>query len=49
MYVEMVMQELEALGKKRTKKMYGSNGANELLFGVAALLCRHNCRPKCND
>ncbi|UVI32846.1 DNA alkylation repair protein [Paenibacillus spongiae] len=35
MNVEMVMQELEALGKERTKKMYGSNGAHEPLFGVA--------------
>jgi len=32
---EMVMQELEALGKERTKKMYISNGAREPLFGVA--------------
>lgn len=31
----MVMQELEALGKERTKKMYISNGAQEPLFGVA--------------
>lgn len=31
----MVMQELEALGKERTKKMYCSNGAQEPLFGVA--------------
>lgn len=31
----MVMQELEALGKERTKKMYISNGAHEPLFGVA--------------
>ncbi|KAB2334501.1 DNA alkylation repair protein [Cytobacillus depressus] len=30
-----VMQELEALGKERTKKMYISNGAHEPLFGVA--------------
>jgi 3-methyladenine DNA glycosylase AlkD len=29
------MQELEALGKERTKKMYISNGALEPLFGVA--------------
>jgi 3-methyladenine DNA glycosylase AlkD len=35
MNLEMVMQELEALGKERTKKMYGSNGAHEPLFGVA--------------
>lgn len=35
MNVEMVMQELEALGKERTKKIYGSNGAHEPLFGVA--------------
>ncbi|MGE7907164.1 DNA alkylation repair protein [Peribacillus sp. NPDC094092] len=35
MNVEMVMQELEALGKERTKKMYISNGAHEPLFGVA--------------
>ncbi|WP_430509503.1 DNA alkylation repair protein [Gottfriedia solisilvae] len=32
---EMVMQELEALGKERTKKTYISNGAHEPLFGVA--------------
>ncbi|MGJ3197188.1 DNA alkylation repair protein [Peribacillus frigoritolerans] len=35
MNVEMVMQELEALGKERTKKMYISSGAHEPLFGVA--------------
>ncbi|KOR85980.1 DNA alkylation repair protein [Bacillus sp. FJAT-22058] len=35
MNVEMVMQDLEALGKERTKKMYISNGAHEPLFGVA--------------
>ncbi|RKP46269.1 DNA alkylation repair protein [Cohnella endophytica] len=35
MDLEMVMQELEALGKERTKKIYGSNGAREPLFGVA--------------
>lgn len=35
MNAEMVMQELEALGKERTKKMYMSNGALEPLFGVA--------------
>ncbi|MCZ0874084.1 DNA alkylation repair protein [Peribacillus sp. AS_2] len=35
MNVEMVMQELEALGKERTEKMYISNGAHEPLFGVA--------------
>ncbi|KSU84903.1 MULTISPECIES: DNA alkylation repair protein [Fictibacillus] len=32
---ETVMQELEVLGKERTKKMYLSNGAHEPLFGVA--------------
>ncbi|MCM3128094.1 DNA alkylation repair protein [Paenibacillus provencensis] len=32
---EAVMQELEALGKERLKKMYMSNGAHEPLFGVA--------------
>jgi len=32
---ETVMQELEALGKERTKKIYRSNGAQEPLFGVA--------------
>jgi 3-methyladenine DNA glycosylase AlkD len=31
---EMVMQELEALGKERIKKTYISNGAHEPLFGV---------------
>lgn len=30
-----VMQELETLGKERTKKIYVSNGAHEPLFGVA--------------
>ncbi|WP_445480420.1 DNA alkylation repair protein [Lysinibacillus irui] len=35
MNAEMVMRELEALGKERTKKMYMSNGAHEPLFGVA--------------
>ncbi|WP_025025481.1 DNA alkylation repair protein [Caldalkalibacillus mannanilyticus] len=30
-----VMQELEELGKERTKKVYISNGAHEPLFGVA--------------
>ncbi len=29
------MQELEALGKERTKKMYISNGAHKPLFGIA--------------
>jgi len=33
--LELTMQELEALGKERTKKMYQSNGACEPLFGVA--------------
>ncbi|MGG1629673.1 DNA alkylation repair protein [Rossellomorea sp. NRS-1567] len=32
---QTVMQELEALGKERSKKMYISNGAHEPLFGVA--------------
>jgi len=32
---EMVMMELEALGKERTKKTYISNGAIDPLFGVA--------------
>lgn len=32
---DMVMQELEALGKERLKKNYMSNGAHEPLFGVA--------------
>ncbi|WP_102275675.1 DNA alkylation repair protein [Cytobacillus massiliigabonensis] len=32
---ETVMQELEALGKERTKRIYLSNGAHEPLFGVA--------------
>lgn len=31
----MVIEELEALGKERMKKMYISNGAHEPLFGVA--------------
>lgn len=35
MDLEMVMQELESLGKERTKKIYLSNGAHEPLFGVA--------------
>ncbi|MEH7386382.1 DNA alkylation repair protein [Bacillus sp. JJ1521] len=32
---ETVMQELEALGKERMKKIYMSNGAHEPVFGVA--------------
>jgi len=32
---ETVMQELEDLGKERTKKIYISNGAHEPVFGVA--------------
>ncbi|MFB6469100.1 DNA alkylation repair protein [Cytobacillus sp. Hz8] len=32
---EKVMQELESLGKERTKKAYLRNGAHEPLFGVA--------------
>jgi 3-methyladenine DNA glycosylase AlkD len=32
---ETVMQELEGLGKERTRKIYISNGAHEPLFGVA--------------
>ncbi|MFO1445164.1 DNA alkylation repair protein [Bacillus sp. Bva_UNVM-123] len=32
---ETVMQELEALGKERTKKIYLSNGARKPVFGVA--------------
>lgn len=35
MELDTVMQELEALGKERLKKMYMSNGAREPLFGVA--------------
>ncbi len=35
MNVQLVMQELETLGKERTKKIYMSNGAREPLFGVA--------------
>ncbi|WP_409271883.1 DNA alkylation repair protein [Neobacillus sp. SCS-31] len=35
MNVEIVMQELEALGNERMKKIYISNGAHEPLFGVA--------------
>lgn len=35
MNLDMVMQELEALGKERTKKIYLSNGAQEPLYGVA--------------
>ncbi|MDN4068805.1 DNA alkylation repair protein [Paenibacillus vini] len=35
MNLDMVMQELESLGKERTKKIYLSNGAHEPLFGVA--------------
>ena len=35
MNFEMVMQELEALGKERMKKIYIGNGAHEPLFGVA--------------
>jgi 3-methyladenine DNA glycosylase AlkD len=32
---EVVMQELEALGKERMKKIYLSNGAHDPLFGTA--------------
>ncbi|RBO99992.1 DNA alkylation repair protein [Rossellomorea aquimaris] len=35
MDLQTVMQELEALGKERSKKMYLSNGAHEPVFGVA--------------
>ena len=35
MDLQSVMQELEALSKERTKKMYISNGAHEPLFGTA--------------
>lgn len=35
MDLKTVMQELEALGKERTKKIYISNGAHEPVFGVA--------------
>ena len=35
MDLETVMQELEALGKERMKKMYMSNGAHVPVFGVA--------------
>ncbi|WP_026907386.1 DNA alkylation repair protein [Paucisalibacillus globulus] len=35
MNLQTVMQDLEALGKERMKKMYLSNGAHEPLFGVA--------------
>lgn len=35
MNLDVVMQELEALGKERTKKIYLSNGAHEPVFGVA--------------
>ncbi|MFB4321223.1 DNA alkylation repair protein, partial [Priestia sp. BR_2] len=35
MEFDVVMQELEALGKERIKKTYMSNGAQEPLFGVA--------------
>ncbi|MEG0380113.1 MAG: DNA alkylation repair protein [Kurthia sp.] len=35
MNLQSVMQELEALGKERSKKMYQSNGAREPLFGTA--------------
>lgn len=35
MDAKTVMQELEALGKERTKKMYLSSGAREPVFGVA--------------
>ena len=35
MNLQTVMEELEALGKERTKKIYMSNGAHEPLFGVA--------------
>ena len=34
MKLDTMMQELEALGKERTKKIYMSNGAKEPVFGV---------------
>ncbi|MBP3963168.1 DNA alkylation repair protein [Paenibacillus lignilyticus] len=34
MNLDSVMQELEAIGKERSKKMYMSNGAHEPLFGA---------------
>ncbi|WP_332650427.1 DNA alkylation repair protein [Lysinibacillus sp. 54212] len=35
MNFDEVMEQLEALGKERTKKIYVSNGAKEPVFGVA--------------
>ncbi len=35
MDMQTVMQELQALGKERMKKIYMSNGAREPVFGVA--------------
>jgi 3-methyladenine DNA glycosylase AlkD len=35
MNVQLVMQELESLGKERIKKLYVSRGAREKAFGVA--------------
>jgi 3-methyladenine DNA glycosylase AlkD len=49
MNFEMVMQELEALGKERTKKMYVSNGAHEPLFGVATGAMKPIAKPIKNN
>ncbi len=42
MNLEMVMQELEALGKERTKKIYISNGAHEPLLRRYETNCKEN-------
>ncbi|MEK4426147.1 DNA alkylation repair protein [Solibacillus sp. FSL K6-1523] len=45
MNLQTVMQELEALGKERSKKMYQSNGASEPLFGVATGAMKPLAKP----
>ena len=45
MNLQSVMQELEALGKERSKKMYQSNGACEPLFGVATGAMKPIAKP----
>lgn len=45
MNLQTVMQELEALGKERSKKMYQSNGACEPLFGVATGAMKPIAKP----
>lgn len=48
MDVGTVLQELEAHGKERTKKIYLSNGAHEPLFGVATGAMKPIAKKKIN-